>query len=185
MTDQAKKEASSPIPDSRITEIRARAEQATPGPWEMHTDRNYYDGPLVDVIPAGGGDGLLGGPGHYGFGIGDESPQSIADGAFIAHAREDVPYLLSALEASEARLKAAEQEIRDWRVAEAEIGNAYLRIRQLVGAWDTNHGGENRFDVTEGRVLDLLAKSGQLEAENASLRAQLDARQTQTDGEGQ
>lgn len=42
------------------------------------------------------------------------------------------------------------------RKAHRELHEAYMRIRALVGAWDTNHGGENRFAVTEAKVKELL-----------------------------
>jgi len=40
--------------------------------------------------------------------------------------------------------------------SEHKLSDAYLRIRGLVGAWDTNYGGEDRFEVTENRVRELL-----------------------------
>lgn len=43
--------------------------------------------------------------------------------------------------------------------AEKELSDAYLRIRELVGAWDTNHGGENRFEVTENKIKELEAEN--------------------------
>lgn len=39
--------------------------------------------------------------------------------------------------------------------SEKQISDAYLRIRTLVDAWDTNEGGENRFEVTENKIKDL------------------------------
>ena len=49
------------------------------------------------------------------------------------------------------------KEIEKWRVAEKEISDAYLRIRKLVGAWDTQEGGVDRFDVTELAIRKLVA----------------------------
>lgn len=49
------------------------------------------------------------------------------------------------------------KEIEKWRVAEREISDAYLRIRQLVGAWDTQEGGSDRFEVTELAIKKLVA----------------------------
>lgn len=49
------------------------------------------------------------------------------------------------------------KEIEKWRQAEKEISDAYLRISQLVGAWDTQEGGVDRFEVTEGKIKKLVA----------------------------
>lgn len=49
------------------------------------------------------------------------------------------------------------KEIEKWRVAEKEISDAYLRIRKLVGAWDTQKGGADRFEVTESAIRKLVS----------------------------
>src|SRR5574344_648601 len=67
---------------NRLDEIRQRAEAATPGPWEAVSKGNsiqsnavvsamYGDGPKLNICP------------------------STTNAAFIAHSREDIPYLLS------------------------------------------------------------------------------------------
>jgi len=38
------------------------------------------------------------------------------------------------------------EEVDTLRKAEKGLSDAYLRVRELVGAWNTNHGGENRFE---------------------------------------
>ena len=40
--------------------------------------------------------------------------------------------------------------------AEHKISEAYLRIRKLVNSFDTDFAGENRFEVTEQKVAELL-----------------------------
>lgn len=58
----------------------------------------------------------------------------------------------------EYNLKAYEElkeENKRLKEAEKELSDAYLRIRELVGAWDTNKGGENRFKVTEDKIKRL------------------------------
>jgi hypothetical protein len=81
-------------PADRLTEIRARAEAATPGPWEAvdtREERDYHGfgcGWTVRYPDYGG---------HYGF--------TDSDADFIAAAREDVPYLLERVEALEDRLR--------------------------------------------------------------------------------
>jgi len=49
-----------------------------------------------------------------------------------------------------------EKELSDWRVAEKKTSDAYLRIRKLVGAWDTKSGGVDRFEVTEAAIKKLV-----------------------------
>ena len=77
----------------RLSEIRARAEAATPGPWVAEREDDYewtvvgstYEPDCRYVIAD----------------CGFDSPQSNA--TFIAHARADIPYLLAEVE----RLRAA------------------------------------------------------------------------------
>jgi hypothetical protein len=42
------------------------------------------------------------------------------------------------------------------RSGEKEISDAYLRVRGLVGAWDTKPGGTDRFEVTERKIKELI-----------------------------
>jgi hypothetical protein len=48
-----------------------------------------------------------------------------------------------------------EKELAEALEAEKEVSNAYLRVRALLKAYDTNHGGENRFEVTENCIKEL------------------------------
>jgi len=63
-----------------------------------------------------------------------------------------------------------EEEVDALRKAEKELSDAYLRVRELVGAWNTNHGGENRFEVTENAIKALKKEVDQLKKENEKLR---------------
>ena len=75
----------------RLDEIRARAEAATPGPWGQG-NINSGDGiSLLDVYSE-----------HAGY-VKVASVWDSEDRDFIAHAREDIPYLLAEVE----RLRAA------------------------------------------------------------------------------
>lgn len=71
----------------RLSEIRARAEAATPGPWQS-SKSNYG----VIMLFNGTGRALLG------------PPEGAGNAAFIAHSRGDIPYLLDRLEKAEAAL---------------------------------------------------------------------------------
>lgn len=72
---------------------------------------------------------------------------------------------LSIARAKEERL---EKELEALRESEKELSDSYLRIRSLVGAWNTSNGGADRFEITEGKIKQLLA-------DLSSLRAQADA----------
>jgi hypothetical protein len=45
-------------------------------------------------------------------------------------------------------------EIEKLRVAKKEISDAYLRVRKLVGAWDTKEGGVDGYQVIQARYHD-------------------------------
>ena len=49
-------------------------------------------------------------------------------------------------------------ELATLRAAEKELSDAYLRIREKLGAWNTAHGGADRFAVTEAAVDALREK---------------------------
>lgn len=67
---------------TEITEIRKRAERATPGPWHVS--------PVGEVRAPSPWNGLLMGT----WATGDNGP----DAKFVAHAREDIPALLDTIE---------------------------------------------------------------------------------------
>lgn len=110
MTDTIEK---APLSDTDIAEIGARAEKATAGPWEHVNGKGYAkqyecveteDVMVCECWDAGS----------------DE--QRHADAAFIAHAREDVPKLLSALKAAREdneRLRACEIALLLTEISEA------------------------------------------------------------------
>lgn len=75
------------LTDERIEEIKARAEAATPEPWRQ-------EGPCVYF-------------GYEGVEIHDARDHN-NNAAFIAHARTDIPLLISALEAEKKRADEAE-----------------------------------------------------------------------------
>jgi len=81
----------------KLDEIRARCEAATLGPWEYKTNRH----PNLNGTPWGWIDGPAGNMCWSGY-------QSRIDADFIAHAREDIPYLLAEIE----RLKKHSENLR-------------------------------------------------------------------------
>ena len=55
------------------------------------------------------------------------------------------------------------------RKAEAEVSDAYLRIRGIVGSWKTLPGGEDRFAITESAIRDLMAENAELKKREHSI----------------
>lgn len=104
--------------DDRLAEIEAREAAATPGPWHRldfaHDANDVWIGPsfrnvIAQVVP----------------------DDASADAAFIAHAREDVPWLLAEVR----RLRAIEAAARDvLDCCEAETKPCSLRQQILETA---------------------------------------------------
>ena len=96
---------------SREAEIRARVDAATPGPWRWLDDQQ-----VCPVLIAGSRESwqpLVGG----GFpGDGEAVIVRKDDARFIAHAREDVPYLLARVRELEAAFRDAIENIEGDRL---------------------------------------------------------------------
>jgi hypothetical protein len=79
--------------NQRILEIKARCEVARSGPWQAYIeDRDHSSGSSFIMIGAGanrGEDLYL---------TGDDMAVSAADYDFIAHARQDIPWLLAEID---------------------------------------------------------------------------------------
>lgn len=84
----------------RLAEIKARAEKATMGPWGPYD--NYVVIPGVGAVEFETGNPFVGDSSH--------------DTHFVAHAREDVPYLLARVAALEAELSRIQQLARCFRL---------------------------------------------------------------------
>lgn len=96
----------------RVNEIAARVEAATPGPWRVAKSREpegFNPGAIICQSDDAEFEERALAQLNYHF------PHA-EDAAFIAHARDDVPYLLAALAAAEARAVRCEERcafIRD------------------------------------------------------------------------
>ena len=122
------------LTDKRLEEIRKRVEAATPGPWEVEDYRCDGDWRSTGNVWARN-------KGHYHpgmkvCGVNCHSMSSISDprdigefegnSAFIAHAREDIPFLLSEL----AKLQAENATLRRQVEAAKEMRDLlHLRLR--------------------------------------------------------
>jgi len=105
-----------------IEEIRELCEAATKGPWTAGWDGDEGDGPGVNARwPRGGVCSCQRYP--------EDVDQSFRDAIFIAHAREDVPFLLDEVE----RLRENEKNFTDdrdsWRNLSREQEQALGRLR--------------------------------------------------------
>lgn len=96
----------------RLDEIRKREQAATKGPW-------YY---APDTMSGGADGGQLrfgnpyGRPAWMSFGFRDYKGEK-PDGEFMAHAREDIPYLLAALDAATAERDALKARVKELEAA--------------------------------------------------------------------
>ena len=61
------------------------------------------------------------------------------------------------------------------KTVEKEVSDAYLRIRSLVGAWDTAYGGDDRFIVTENKIRNLQAEANRNMTELCEARGEIAA----------
>ena len=103
-----------PIPD--LEAIRGRAEKATPGPWETRGPTAVYGRLQRDQNSTG-----------------DLVARCVQahDATFIAHAREDIPALLSRCEELEGALGDAESLL----FAVAECVDLHPKIREQIAAF--------------------------------------------------
>jgi hypothetical protein len=111
----------------RIAEIEARCEAATPGPWEtanksvrvVGTQQQASFGKYAPNAYEGGICNCLGGSSYQTGKNGPINVQARNNAAFIAHSREDIPFLLSLLAAKDAEIERL-REAQRWRNAETE-----------------------------------------------------------------
>ncbi|MFF1348455.1 hypothetical protein ACFVZJ_21170 [Streptomyces sp. NPDC058322] len=104
-----------PEPTTRLAEIQARAAAATPGPWQNDQAE------LHQAIP--------GAPEIWVAWIGealniDDLPKSNHNAAFIAHAREDIPYLLVQLHQRDAEIAELQTKlaVRERQLSDMDAG---------------------------------------------------------------
>lgn len=141
--------------DEQLSEIEARANAATPGPWgiQKSTD-DVNDRFLMAAVISS--DDVVGG-GMY-----------LRDATFIASAREDVPALVAEVR----RLHAERETLAD---LECRLMEGYAEARTLFEAIKAHHhfGGEVvRSQTTAGVVSQISSMVAGLIAENERLRAE-------------
>lgn len=155
--------------DQKIEEIRARAEKATPGPWKTH---------LVDdtsVVTEDGTDVCTtcdSSQAEREDGYNVEYERMEADAAFIAHVREDIPYLLAELD----RLKAHWDGVCEKRtLADRLRGHYRTAITDGLGPAGGEEPDNPLEHVSTFQVPSIQRAAAdridQLEAELATLKA--------------
>ena len=121
--------------DEQLQAIKARANAATPGPWECHNDD------FVVVLH----DGVW-----HTISIPDTSPNA----AFIAAARADVPALVAEVERLRAQLAAA-------RIASQEVYKALAAIcPECGGSGEVDSGGFTPWGVGINETCPVCKGSG-------------------------
>lgn len=156
--------------DKRLEEIRKRVEAATPGPWEVEDYRCDGDWRSTGNVWARN-------KGHYHPGtkvceVNCHSMSSISDprdigefegnSAFIAHARDDIPFLLAEVE----RLRALEAEHkRQWMEDKYEMGNLRAERDTLRRQLDEEKA------LTRALERNLLKAEAQLEVAVGALNS--------------
>ena len=105
-------------PRETLARIRAQADAATEGPWELLGDGEYVSGPGILVAPDDGG-------------------VTSADAEFIAAARTDVPWLLDQVESRDKALDAALRLADQMEAEDAAMHDFYGWPRTTTGRTDT------------------------------------------------
>lgn len=122
------------ITPEELTAIRERAEKATPGPWGW-SDAKVRDGKYVFVPQGSYLAGTL-------IMFGDTYENGEQDADFIAHAREDIPRLLDALEAAFAEIERLQRKLNAMddavyaRFGFCEHQNVWAGINERLGEED-------------------------------------------------
>ena len=109
--------------DNRIAEIQQRCEAATPSPWEV--EKYYHDEPYEQFIKSAAVVSTCEDGSKRTITRNNWSNPVVADLEFIAHAREDIPYLL-------AQLAERDKEIERLRKEVAPLG---YRVPVVRGEW--------------------------------------------------
>lgn len=90
----------------RLADIRERLEKATPGVWRTVEKGNSIPSIAIETLAYVGEPSI-----KICSGI---SPKT-KNAEFIAHAHEDIPYLLDVIEQQQAEIEQAKKALADWR----------------------------------------------------------------------
>jgi hypothetical protein len=161
----------------RLDEIEARAEAATSGPWIKLSVGGGRDAVLVrEATTANYGTDA---PGEFEFAAKDTRPNVLADAAFIAAARTDVPALVALVRELLARLlaveaerdearanyqfmveRAADQRLDGYRELGARAAAAENRVDELRRQLEATEIARDKALAREQLLADLAASRG-------------------------
>ena len=136
--------------EKRIAEIKQRVAEAAPGPWRIYEEFDGYasgsEPPFCIARGMQGADGK-------GLNKGDDTECfNCADAEFMAHAREDVPFLLAQLAAErEMREKAEAERDKALAIAESAVSKMMVMEDDLDAERERAHRAEK--EVKRLRVL--------------------------------
>ena len=105
--------------DKRLSEIEARLDAATPGPWVAESAKESWCG-----VYGPGGSVLLYGISSYEDDVAGEYAQDLANVTFAANAMEDIPWLILQVRAQMGIVGA----IRRWRLALEHLSDGYYSV---------------------------------------------------------
>lgn len=144
--------------DAELKAIQERADKATRGPWLSH---DTLQGEWGVSLP---NDGTVSVWGLYFGDMETNTGQDIANADFVAHARNDIPALLDALEA--AQRECAAQYVKGWNDGEAdaerlrvERDDALAALRELTAVLRVNWP-ESTATAEFKKAQQLLIESG-------------------------
>ncbi|MFD8777471.1 hypothetical protein [Streptomyces sp. NPDC059916] len=131
------------LPPQREAEIAARAEAATPGPWERAEDHGKYFYAYL-------GGAYMRGVGTLNFGEGEDAE---ADRAFVLNAREDVDLLLAELAAA----RAERDEVKAQLAERLPTADVVAWLAKKAGEYQSGGNRENAATAI-GRLADKVSR---------------------------
>lgn len=73
--------------------------------------------------------------------------------------QDDILKILMEYQLLDAKHEALYRNYQALLQAEHALSLRYIKIRELVGSFDTDMGGTNRFELTEQKVRELIEKA--------------------------
>ena len=150
-----------PPSEKQLAEIRERAEAATPGPWHTYQNGSFSEDVLIDIaadlhdtghgyrcrryigqLESGQMDND---PTHSEWNDDQDNEQSAADAEFIAHARTDIPTLLTEIDRLHAQLAELDRSVNELITERDELRDRLDGLAYAVAPieWIGEHSSGN------------------------------------------
>lgn len=157
---------------ARLAEIKESLAAITPGPWFDDSYNSIFHGPHVFIasVPDHPESAEWGDPQENDRQYDRETwfRESAANRAFIANARQDIPWLIEQLETVQGIAKQSRQEGE-----QCDVQLAGCSVAALGGTKDTATRGDYGWSPTYQSMLDLRQERDRLAEENRKLREAL------------